>query len=168
LLYVSSNQVHAVVPFGLANQSSARVRLSFDGATSQDFPAAVVPTAPEIFRSAEDVAAAVNEDGSLNSFNRPARFGSVVAIWATGTGAILAGDGEIARSARNYFCCEVQVDSQAAEVLYAGASPGIVAGVTQINFRLPARFPAGTQGAASLRISARGRTSSTVVIYVAE
>ncbi len=169
LLYVSSNQVNAMVPFGLANQSSARVRLSFDGATSQDFPAAVVPTAPEIFRSAVDVAAAVNEDGSRNSVNRPARFGSVVAIWATGTGAIQAGDGEIATFAENYRCCEVQVGSQPAEVLYAGASPGMVVGVTQINFRIPlARLAFGPGGAARLRLTARGRSSTQAVIYVAE
>lgn len=165
LLYVSSQQVNAVVPFAIAARKSARVRLFFGGSPSPDFVAGVVPFAPEIFRNPDGSAAAVNEDGSLNSAERPAKSGSVVAIWATGTGAIDAADGQVAASARDYSCCLVLAPSLPAEVLYAGSSPGIVVGVTQINFRLPTRVDPGIR-TIFVRVRTRDSTSAAVGVRV--
>jgi uncharacterized protein (TIGR03437 family) len=86
----------------------------------------------------------INEDGTLNSEKNPAPQGSIVTIYATGlnntqpalvTGAIAPGAAPLAVQA------ELQVGSTGfgqGEITYAGAAPGFVAGLTQINFRLPA------------------------------
>jgi uncharacterized protein (TIGR03437 family) len=163
LLYVSDTQIIAVVPFALSGQTSARLRLSWNGVAAPDFPVAVVPTMPEIFKDAFGYAAALNEDGSLNSADHPAKPGSVVAIWATGTGAIAARDGEIATSAQNYYCCSVQAPYVSIiEVLYAGAAPGMVAGITQINLRVPPQLTTG------IRIAAGNRISDYAYIYLTQ
>jgi len=126
---------------------------------------AVVPTMPEIFMSAGGYAAAVNEDGSLNSADHPAKPGSVVAIWATGTGAIAARDGEIATSAHDYYCCSIQASYGTVEVLYAGAAPTLAAGITQINFRI--RVSSGF-GILVVQIVAGDRISDSAAIYVTQ
>jgi len=165
LLYVSDTQVNAIVPFALSGQTSARLRLSWNGVAAPDFPVAVVPTMPEIFMSAGGYAAAVNEDGSLNSADHPAKPGSVVAIWATGTGAIAARDGEIATSAHDYYCCSIQASYGTVEVLYAGAAPTLAAGITQINFRI--RVSSGF-GILVVQIVAGDRISDSAAIYVTQ
>ena len=164
LLYVSDTQVSAVVPFALSGQTSARLRLSLNGVAAPDFPVQVVPTMPEIFKNASGYAAAVNDDGSLNSADHPAKPGSVVAIWATGTGAIEARDGEIATSAHDYYCCSIQASyGGSVDILYAGAAPSLVAGIAQINFRI--RASSGS-GILVVQIVAGDRISDYAYVYV--
>lgn len=165
LLYASETQINAVVPFELANQSSANVRLSLDGATTPDFPIALTAAVPEIFRNADGTLAAINQDGSRNSPDHPAKLGSLVAVWATGTGAISAADGEIATSAKQSYCCQALVNGTPAEVSYSGAAPGIVAGVTQINFRLPAEMYPGVS-VVTVQISVGYRVSTVGTLFV--
>lgn len=136
LLYVSEQRIDVVTPFALS-PGGTRVRVAAaDGEAALD--AVVVAEQPAIFRKGES--AAVNEDGTSNTESNPARLGSVVSIWATGVGTLFPAptDGQIAAEAYNYHCCGVYFSEQkSAEVLYAGAAPGTVAGVVQINFRLP-------------------------------
>jgi uncharacterized protein (TIGR03437 family) len=124
----------------------------------------VVPAIPEILRKPWG-AAAVNEDGSINSPENPAMLGSIVAFWASGTGAVNLSDGEIPQAAMNTYCCSVAVNGNPAEAVYAGVAPGIVAGVSQINFRLPAELYPGARDVA-VTISAGGRISSPAVVYL--
>ena len=80
----------------------------------------------------------MNQDGTVNSLSNPAKLGSVVSIWATGVG--LFGpltDGLVAAAVQDYECCSVYFSGKFAEVLYAGAAPGSVAGVFRIDFRVP-------------------------------
>ena len=163
LLYVSDNQINAIVPFGLLGRNASHIRVSSSSGTLSDFPVIVLATAPAIFQKS-GASAALNEDGSINSASNPAALGSVVSIFATGTGAIPAADGQTAGSAQDYHCCQVSVNGQSADVLYAGAAPGIVAGVTQINFRVPAALLFPT--ASSITITAGGSTSSGAGIYL--
>jgi uncharacterized protein (TIGR03437 family) len=82
-------------------------------------------------------AAALNQDGSLNSPSHPARPGSVVSVWGTGAG--------INQPVR------VLVGGLFAEVFFAGQAPGLAQGVTQVNFRLP---PATSSGLVPVRVLA--------------
>jgi len=50
-------------------------------------------------------------------------------------------------------------------VLYAGAAPGMVAGVVQINFQIPAP-DIGASGTYGFTVIAGGKSSSPVGIYV--
>jgi uncharacterized protein (TIGR03437 family) len=104
-----------------------------------------VNVAPGIFvseaSSAEIAhAAALNQDGTINSQQNTAPAGSVVAIFATGMGPASppADDGELSAqlSTLEFPIIVTTRSGQALDVLYAGQAPGLVAGVVQINFRL--------------------------------
>jgi uncharacterized protein (TIGR03437 family) len=172
LLYVSDSQVNAVTPLYLSG-ITARVRVSFNGADTADFVATLVAAIPEVFQRADGTAAAINQDGSINSPDHPAPPGSVVAIWVTGIGSTPFGvwqDGRVATGALDFGCCQVYVQGHAADVVYGGAAPGIVAGVAQVNFQLPAQLTGSLLGygpTVDVSLSAGGVTSHAVQIYVA-
>ena len=155
----------AGLPSGKPGLNTSHLRVSSSGGTPSDFPVIVLATAPAIFRNS-GAAAALNQDGTVNSSVNPAKLGSVMSIFATGTGAIPVSDGQIAGAAQDYHCCQITVDGQSADVLYAGAGAarGIMAGVTQINFRLPAALFFLTVN--SVTITAGGSTSSAATIYL--
>jgi uncharacterized protein (TIGR03437 family) len=91
----------------------------------------------------------VNQDGvTINSFKNPAAPGSIVSIFATGEGQTTPGgvDGRIATGANLPIpaaAVKVMMNGENAEVLYAGAAPGAVAGLLQVNVRIPADTPSG-------------------------
>ena len=175
LLYVSDSQINAVVPQAAGPNSSMTVQIVSNGVSSPSFPATVIAADPQVFQNSDGTAAAVNQDGSVNSAVNPAKAGSIVSIWATGTGAISGYrwplDGQIATGAEDYECCQVDISPNYSlgplslpepVVLYAGAAPGMVAGVVQINFQIPAQYLQGT----GFTVIAGGESSSTVEIYV--
>jgi uncharacterized protein (TIGR03437 family) len=139
------------------------VHIVSNNVTSPDFPVTVIAADPEVFRNADGTAAAVNQDGTLNSAAHPAKAGSIVSIWATGTGSIYPRplDGQISTAAQDYACCQVA----GAPVFYAGAAPGMVAGVVQINFQIPAPGIT-TPGGYNFTLIAAGQSSATATIYV--
>src|ERR1035441_8921496 len=102
LLYVSDSQINAVAPQSATPNSSMTVRVVSNGVTSPDFPVTVVADEPEVFRNSDGTAASINQDGSLNSAAHPAKAGSIVTIWATGTGSIYPRptDGQISTAAQ--------------------------------------------------------------------
>jgi uncharacterized protein (TIGR03437 family) len=169
LLYVSDSQINAIVPTG-DSQDSQYVQITSNASTSPEFPVTVISAQPAIFQRPDISAAAVNQDNSINSVSNPAKAGSIVSIWATGVPLpFLYPAGQLAAAALNLACCQVgvaasyQVAAQA-YVTYSGASPGIVGGVVQINFQVPA-LPAGTSGIA-VYLVAGGAYSNNVVLYV--
>jgi len=95
----------------------------------------VVAASPGVF-------AITNEDGSVNSAANPAAQGSILVIYGTGEGQTAPGgvDGSVARTVfpKPVLPVSVLAGGQAAEVLYAGAAPDFVAGVMQVNLRIPA------------------------------
>ena len=88
LLFASSGQVNAVVPFGVAAGHHSGTG-AIPGRNLRPLPVAVAPSAIGIFSAdASGVGPAIllNQDGSINSPDRPAAPDSVVTIWATGVG----------------------------------------------------------------------------------
>ena len=176
LLYVSDSQINAVVLQSATPNSSITVQIVENGVTSPGFPATVITAEPEVFRNADGTAAAVNQDNTLNSAANPAKAGSIVSIWSTGTGSIYPRppDGQIATAAQDYECCQVNISPDYSlgpepppgpVVLYAGAAPGMVAGVVQINFQIPAAY-IHAAGAYGFTVIAGGESSNPVGIYV--
>jgi len=133
LLYVSATQINAVVPMGIATNAAATVRVINGSAVSPDYPVWIAPSTAQAFP------AVLNQDGTINSQNNPANGGSVVTFYATGWQPNFAPltDGQVATAAGDacHGTCQV---STGGTVLYGGAAPGIVAGVTQINVNLGA------------------------------
>lgn len=101
-------------------------------------------------------AKALNQDGTVNDAANPAEPGSIVTVWATGMGVPSWpwDDGAIVGYAMGGPTAPVAVFSfpelvilggngtgpsgpLSLEVLYASDAPGMVAGTTQIGFRLP-------------------------------
>jgi len=142
LLYAQNDQVNAIVPFGLAN-STTHIVVRNNGTESNGAVFGVVPAQPDAFRyNAKQWAAVLNQDGTVNSANNHAALGSVVAVYATGFGAMQPPptDGQIITGALPSLTLPVKVlyNGQPLEVTYAGPAPMLVAGAIQVNFRLPA------------------------------
>jgi uncharacterized protein (TIGR03437 family) len=119
LLYAGANQVSAIVPEGLANQTKTQVSVEHNGVPSGTLTIPVAASAPGLFTVAE------NQDLSINSASNPAVPGSVVVLYGTGFGSPV-------------LPLSVTVDGQTADVLYAGGT-----GVIQVNVRLPAGIHSG-------------------------
>jgi uncharacterized protein (TIGR03437 family) len=111
----------------------------------------VVTAAPGIFTAdstGSGQAAAVNQDGSLNSAAKPAKTGSFISLYITGDGQTNPGgvDGKLANTApypATVFPVKVTVGGLPAVVSYAGAAPTSVAGLTQVNVQIPTGTPVG-------------------------
>ncbi len=119
---------------------------------------AATPAAPAIFTvsgNGTGPGAILNEDYTVNSFSNPAAPGSVILVYATGFGPLSppAADGEIATAAApTTLTVSARIAGIPSEVTYAGAAPGLIAGVVQINVRIPKG--AGPNPAAPILLSA--------------
>lgn len=154
LVYVAPGQLSGIVPFNLSNvriennQVILPVEFSRKGLLSQPQYVRLASVNPGIFTadgSGSGPVAALNEDNSVNTAANPAGKGTIVQFFATGTGAYVgiqnsANDGRIMSSniPDLFYKAAITVDGQQAEILYSGQAPGAVAGVSQINARIPA------------------------------
>ena len=90
LLYVSSTQINAVVPYGVAGFTNFPVTVKYLGQTSNGFNVQSASTSPGIFSQSgtgTGPGSILNGDGSANGPTRPATRGSVVSVYMTGEGA---------------------------------------------------------------------------------
>lgn len=165
IIMVSSNQINAIVPVATANvlQSGnpfVSVTVQNGVNSTQVFPLTVVTEDPGMFTFGglgQGQAAILNYDNTtgaytINSSTVPAPRGSTILIYATGMGDLSVppsglplADGAVASSALPVADGTVRVDisGQPAVVSYAGASPGAVAGLVQINAIVPPTVAAG-------------------------
>ncbi len=159
ILYSSDSQINAVTPFGIDGMSTVPVRIG----SGPEFIPVVLRSDPQVFQFAGGQAAAINQDGTINGPDNPADRGSILAIWATGAGVTIPipADGSIPSTAQNTNCCQVYSGLTRLEVVYAGAAPGIIAGVVQINFRL---LP--DQSTDYVTVVAKNRASQLVQVFV--
>ncbi|HUJ23075.1 MAG TPA: glycoside hydrolase family 44 protein, partial [Bryobacteraceae bacterium] len=89
LVYVSANQLSAIVPYTAAVAPSTHVQVQYQGVRSDALEVPVVEAAPGIFTndaSGTGQGAILNQDGSRNSAANPAARGSVISIYMTGEG----------------------------------------------------------------------------------
>ena len=159
VLYASDSQIDVVVPIG---SPAGLSDIAVTSATPR-LRVMKVPAAPAIFLNPDGTAAALNQDGTINSLRNPAPGGSIISIWVTGTGANFfpLADGQMANSANNNcLACQILFFVSVSPVTpqYAGNAPGIVAGVTQINVRLPIQL--GTSVITPVTLSVDGATAT--------
>lgn len=165
-----SAYVYAAFPFQVNFQIPPGVEIgnsliSFTGSlgtTTQSIN--VLPTAAAIFSIGRNTAnqlqaAVVNQDGTVNGPNNPAKRGEYIAIYCTGLGVKVAqGEFQVAQS-------QVKVVLGGAELVpsYVGIAPGLI-GVDQVNVQIPA----GTAPSAATSLLLRQSTndSSGVVIAI--
>jgi uncharacterized protein (TIGR03437 family) len=154
ILFASSSQINAIVPFGVTG-TTTQVQVLYQGQATASTTVAVQSASPAVFSTNGEgggQGAILNQDGSVNSSSNPAAPGSVVALYVTGAGLTTPAsvDGLITgqTAVQNYpvpmLPLSVTIDGLPAQVIYAGAAPGMVAGVLQINVVVPAGVYAAT------------------------
>jgi uncharacterized protein (TIGR03437 family) len=142
VIYVTPTQLAATIPAGAGGVPSIAIQVQ----TSHDVYSAPVtvamaPSSPALFTSdatGQGQAAAINQDNSVNSASNPAPAGSVVALYATGGGALTAD-----ALPRLALPVAATVGGLYAQVLYAGVAPGEPDGTIQINVQVPAGLTSG-------------------------
>jgi uncharacterized protein (TIGR03437 family) len=173
LILAQSDQITVIVPDGVMNGTHATVNVQNSGKTVASLTVPVNPVDPALLTIAPTglgQAAALNQDGSVNSAINPAAAGSIMTLFAVGTGATTDGDGAVATAPKNSATQNGQTPGgvqaavgnpfQLATVLYQGPSPGSISALTQLNVRLPTGVT-GTQ--VPVFILTGGQTSQTGV-----
>ena len=153
LIMAQAGEIHGVVPFAYSyTLETVEVHYQDQAAPPLDAPMSTSQTSPGIF-VVNGQGAILNQDETVNSPANPAKLGSIVSIYATGTGPLSTslGDGSVTPIPPPYdvlqLAVQVTFDNVAGEVLWAGSAPGLIAGVTQINVQLPADLPEYAAGA---------------------
>jgi uncharacterized protein (TIGR03437 family) len=151
MIYAVTGQISAVAPFSLQGRKSTQVQVEFSGVRSDALTVPVAAAAPAIFSanaSGKGQGAILNQDFSVNGTGNPAIRGSAIAIYLTGAGAMQTPvtDGQLASATTNIEQdVTVHIGGVAVKPLYAGAAPGIVQGVVQINAVIPTSLAVGNQ-----------------------
>lgn len=164
LLFASDKQINAIVPFDLAGPGTARVVVTVSGVASDVYQAPIGDFGPAIFNYPIDKLGyrpfyvwMLNADGTINSPSHPAKWGSAVAMFATGTGATIPAGEDGAQAGttikRSAFPVSILVNGEPMSVLYSGSAPSQVEGITQINLQLPAAPSSDPSGSATMAIA---------------
>lgn len=156
LIYVSSGQINAIVPYEISGQATANLVVNSNGTPSATLPLGVAATAPAIFslsQGGNGQGAILNHDFSVNGSGNPAAKGSTVLIYATGEGVLSPqpATGSVTSSSGPTYPVPVAtpitvtIGGMTAQILYAGESPGLVSGVLQVNVKIPPNVGSGSQ-----------------------
>jgi uncharacterized protein (TIGR03437 family) len=171
ITYASATQVNAIVPYEVAGKSPVIMQVQYQGATSVGTTLQVAGAAPGAFTvnsSGSGQALAANQDGTFNSASNPAAKGSYVTIYFTGGGQTSPGGvtGSVTGSVLKPLVqnIAVTVGGKPATVAFAGAAPGFVDGVGQLNIQLGSNTPSGV--ANPLVITVAGVSSPTMATLV--
>jgi uncharacterized protein (TIGR03437 family) len=137
LVYASSTQVSAIVPYQVAE--SSKLRVEYQLRTSATLTVPVVAAAPGIF------GVVVNQNGHINAASEPAARGEIVTLFATGDGrSSPAGVTGKLPAAGKWGVpsgkVAVAIGGVAGEVQWAGE---ILSGVLQVNVKIPSAAPVG-------------------------
>jgi uncharacterized protein (TIGR03437 family) len=188
LLWVQDAQINAVAPWSLTPGQNTQVCVSYKNVKTNCLTWPVAQTAPGVFTVDGTYAAAVNQDGTVNSASHPAPVGSIVAVWATGLGPITPAqaDGTIVNlplPTDVVLPVGVQAPTPIFEpchpgyqtcpdpyiffdVKYAGPAPYMVAGVSQINFGVVDYAPGGDMMSGAITVTLPATSSQGFQIYV--
>ncbi len=132
--------------------------------------APVAPSSPGLFTAdstGHGQAAALNQDGTANSATNPAHVGDVIVLYATGEGQTSpAGiDGQPASAPAPVLPLKVTIGGLPAEVQYKGGVPGFVAGVMQVNAKIPSGVSPGTAVPVLLQVgSTTSQSGATIAV----
>ena len=170
LLFVQANEIHAVAP--LYVPQGAAIQVQYGTQTAPALDAALASVNPGIF-TVNGLGAIVNQDGTVNTPANPASLGSIVSIYATGTGYLetVLTDGQLTPIPPPYittqFADTVTFAGVPGITTWSGSAPGLIAGVTQINVQLPAALPSGTAlGTVTVILAAADTLSPPALISV--
>jgi uncharacterized protein (TIGR03437 family) len=148
--YAEANFLIAVVPYGVAGQSSVQVQVENLVARTPPFSIPVVAATPALFMANSPgncQVAALNQDFTYNGPANPAAQGAAVVLFATGVGTMnpTVADGTVISSNPPAPALPVRliIGGQDTELPYAKAAPTLVAGAMQINAIIPSGISSG-------------------------
>jgi uncharacterized protein (TIGR03437 family) len=164
ILYASPGQLNIQIPFEVP-PGNAAVSVSVGGNVVESGSFNILSAAPGVFASAGG-AAAVNADGSINSFGNPAPAGSAISLYVTGLGAVSpsAPTGQAAVYAPLSWTTSpvtATIGTASATVAFEGLAPGF-AGLYQLNIVVPPMAP----GQYAVKIAENGNVSNVATIAV--
>jgi uncharacterized protein (TIGR03437 family) len=132
LISVQNNLIVCFAPFEITG--SSEVTVTVDGQKSNSVRVGVLASVPYVL-------SIVNQDGSVNSAGHPAARGSEVTFYVTGLGLTspLSQDGSVSAPPLPVPVGPISlyIGSQQVQPDFAAAADGLVAGITQINVRVP-------------------------------
>ena len=138
LLSVEASSIMCFVPFEAL--SGAEITVASNGQLSNAVKMGIVPSAPQVL-------SIVNQDGTLNSPDHPAKAGSVITIYVSGLGQTSppGADGLLNANPLPVPLAAVTVyfpaKPSAVTPQFLGAAAGMIAGITQVNVQVPATVP---------------------------
>ncbi|MBM3812678.1 MAG: hypothetical protein FJW20_13705 [Acidimicrobiia bacterium] len=153
----TSFQLNLVAPLDLPpGEQEISIRSAF-GVETQNARFSAV--APAVFTTADGRGVILNQNGTLNLPNNPARRGEVIVVYATGLGAVST-QGALWPAVA---ALTASIENRTLETLFAGLAPGFP-GVYQINLRIPDDLPPGL----ALRLTVRqaGFDAGPVILAV--
>jgi uncharacterized protein (TIGR03437 family) len=168
ILYSSYGQLNLILPFSLVAGSVPTVQVVTNATPANLLSASYVQPAGITLFQIGNGAAAVNQDGTLNSPQNPAPPGSIISLFGTGGGQTMPAsiEGQVTPLGLRPLVNQPQVQiaglGPALSVQYAGAAPGLVSGVVQINVTLPNPLPVAPgypKGTLPLRVTTTAGTS---------
>ena len=127
----------------MAGQSTTTVTVTQGGQTIAPVILPVAPSSAAIFTqdgTGVGQALAFNQDQSLNTPVNPAAEGSVISMYVTGAGQTnpQGQTGTVPSDGGGLVLPVIAtIAGLPAEVVYSGPAPGVVAGVSQVNLRVP-------------------------------
>jgi len=154
VIYVQGGQTTVVAPYEIAGKASAHVVATYQGQASADFTVPVAAAAPGIFALADGKQGAILNYSSsgavLNTQQTAAPAGSLIVLYATGEGVYnpASSDGQVNNGPTLPVPVQpvsLTIGGVPAQIGYAGAAPGDVAGVLQVNATVPSGLSTGAQ-----------------------
>ena len=176
MIYASDRQVAAVAPYrGIMNIPGVlnQITVTYQGSVSKPFRIAGAQWVLGLFTSDSSgagQAAAINQDGTLNSPSHPAAAGSYISLYATGEGVTKPGgmDGKLASAPLPIPAAAiiVTIGGKTVTPSYAGGAPGEVAGLMQVNVQIPANVAPGNAVPVTVEVPGYSTTQPGVTIAV--
>ena len=170
LFAVSTGLVTAVVPWEVSTSGNVTLQLSWRGKQAAPINLTLTETTPGLFStdsSGSGPGAFLNEDGTLNSPDNPAKPGSLLTVSGTGGGQTnpASETGVIATAPAPLSAqTTATVAGKTARIDYAGSAPGALTGAMQVRLRLPGSL---TTGPAAVVVGAGSQSSQgTVLVYI--
>jgi uncharacterized protein (TIGR03437 family) len=168
LLYVTPTQVNFQVPWATA-LGTATVTVTVNGGASNAVMVSVLAAAPGLFSLSSGHAVVQNSDFTLNDPSNPAKAGSTIIAYLSGSGPVTppVADGAAAPSGSLVSATSqssATIGSSTAQVAFAGLAPGFV-GLTQVNIVVPSDLPTGDY---PLAITIGSETSNSAIISVTQ
>lgn len=168
LLYVSPTQINFQVPWA-TELGNAIIFVSVNGLMSNSVSVPVLTAAPGLFVLPGGRAVVQNSDFSLNGPGNPAKAGSTIIAYLTGSGPVspaVASGAPAPASPLSVVTSDksATIGSTAATVSFAGLAPGFV-GLLQMNIVVPSTLAAGDY---PLTITIHGETSNSATISVSK